>query len=64
MAETKTYRITEDDGTTRYLKLDEEDHKAWRKRADDKSSPIASITAAEPEPINAATGGTKRGAGS
>lgn len=60
MAETKTYRIETETGI-RYLKLADDGAKAWRKRADDKTSPVVSITAAEPEPINAApSGGSSR----
>lgn len=50
----KTYRITQDDGTERYLQLSDDDAKTWRDLAEDKTSAIKSVVAAEPTPINAA----------
>lgn len=52
MAKTDTYEITWDDGTVRYRKLDSDDAKAWKERADDKSSPVKSVKKGEPEPRN------------
>lgn len=49
----KTYRITWDDGTERYRKLDGAGYDEFKRYAEDKTNAIKSVTAAEPKPINA-----------
>lgn len=55
MAELQNYQVTWEDGTVRYYQLDEQDAKAWKERAADKTSDIKSVQPGEPEPNNAAT---------
>lgn len=54
MAKTKLYKITGDDGGERWYKLDEAGYDLFKSLADDKTSPVKSISAGTPTPINAA----------
>lgn len=56
MAETKNYKITYGDGTEAFLALDDDDAKAWRKRADDKTTDVKSVTQGDPKPFNVEPG--------
>lgn len=49
----KTYRITWEDGTERYRKLDEADLKRWKAQVDSKTSTVASVTEGTPTPTGA-----------
>ncbi|WP_217923783.1 hypothetical protein [Miltoncostaea oceani] len=56
MADTKSHKITYDDGTTAYLALDDDDVKTWRKLAESKTSNVKSVAPGEPKPFNVEQG--------
>lgn len=53
--DTKVYRVTWDDGSERFMRLDDEDLKRWKALADDKTSTVKSVAAGTPTPNNART---------